>query len=158
TRDAAWVTLHTFEPRALALLGVDRVPVQTFGSAAGLDGYVGAVQRAAAELGLLYGRPVRFVHPLPLAAVGPTATRAELMRRIAGGAGYDLDSLVTLLPARAGKAGALVADLRAGGALLQGTPAADWARFRATYSIAGQVSPATLVAATAGDAGGRLAS
>src|SRR6185503_18139106 len=59
TREAAWVTLHTFEPRALQLLGVARVPVQSFGSAAGIDAYVGAVRRAADELATLYGRPVR---------------------------------------------------------------------------------------------------
>src|SRR5581483_3180317 len=67
TREAAWVTLHTFEPRALALLGLDRVPVQSFGSSDGIARYVEAVRRAADELGALYGREVRFVHPLPSA-------------------------------------------------------------------------------------------
>ena len=41
-RDSAWVTLHTLEPRALPLLGLSRVPVERFGTAAGIDRYVGA--------------------------------------------------------------------------------------------------------------------
>jgi hypothetical protein len=74
------------------------------------------------------------------------------MARLGGGAGQDLDSLVTLLPAPpagaaparrpAGAAAsraprtALVADLRAARALLASTPAADWSGFRAGYGLA----------------------
>jgi len=141
TREAAWVTLHTFEPRALQLLGVARVPVQSFGSAAGIDAYVGAVRRAADELATLYGRPVRFVHPLPPAAAGVAseasapAISTEMMRRIGGGAGYDLDSLVTFIPSRDGRAAALVADLAAGQQLLADAPAPALATLAASYDL-----------------------
>ncbi|HET9768412.1 MAG TPA: hypothetical protein VFS60_16290 [Thermoanaerobaculia bacterium] len=156
TRDAAWVTLHTFEPRALQLLGVARVPVESFGTAAGIDAYVAAVRRAADELATLYGRPVRFVHPLPPASAGGAsavtgATATELMRRIGGGAGYDLDSLVTFLPARDGRAAALVADLAAGQKLLADAPASELTALTASYDLAAgaEVRPALAAEAIA---------
>jgi len=130
TKDAVWITLHTLEPRILALLGVDRVPVQTFGTAEGIDRYVAAARRAADELGALYGRPARFVHPLP----APLSKRMDLMRRLGGGAGYDLDSLVTFLPG-AKKNTALVADLAAGRKLLASLPAAERKALRAGYDL-----------------------
>jgi hypothetical protein len=129
TPDAAWITLHALEPRILALLGIDRVPVESFATAAGIDRYLAAADRARVELTRLYGRPVRFVHPLPRR--GDLAARAELMRRIGGGAGYDLDSIVTLLPG--GKA--LVADAAAGRSLLAKLPAADWDALRRGYGL-----------------------
>ncbi|HEV8630501.1 MAG TPA: hypothetical protein VGV61_09310 [Thermoanaerobaculia bacterium] len=147
TRQAAWVTLHTCEPRALALRGLARVPVETFGGAAGVDAYVAAVRRAADELTALYGRPVRFVHPLPDGgALMGEAARTELMRRLGGGAGYDLDSLVTLLPGRDGQGAALVADVALGERLLAQAPAAEWAAFAAGYGLssAGGLTPALL--------------
>ena len=127
--DAAWITLHALEPRVLALLGIDRVPVDSFATAAGIDRYLAAADRAAGELARLYGRPVRFVHPLP--RQGDLAARTELMRRIGGGAGYDLDSIVTLLPG--GRA--LVADAAAGRSLLARLPAADWDSLRRGYGL-----------------------
>ena len=130
--DAVWVDLHAFEVRALALLDLPRVPVELFGSPTGVDFYAAAVERAAAELGALYGRPVRFVHPLPSAR--PPAERPALMARLGGGAGHDLDALLTLLPGR--KTTALVADLTAGRRLLAAAPAAEWAGFRAGYDLA----------------------
>jgi hypothetical protein len=146
-RDAAWITLHTLEPRILTLLGVRRVPVDTFGTAAGIDRYVAAAHTAAGELAQLYGRPVRFVHPLPEPG-GPLAGRAALMRRLGGGAGYDLDSLVTFLPGKPSPA-ALVADLAAGRKLLARLPAAELAALRAGYDLAsdGPALAAALAAA-----------
>lgn len=131
-RDAVWITLHTLEPRILKILGVDRVPVQSFGTAEGIDRYAAAAQRAADELGTLYGRPARFVHPLPTS--GPLPERMALMRRLGGGAGYDLDSLVTFLPG-AKKNTALVADLAAGRKLLARLPAAERKALRAGYDL-----------------------
>jgi hypothetical protein len=128
TRAAAWVTLHTLEPHVLSRLKLDRVPVETFSTAGGVDRYVAAAQAAAEELAILYGRPVRFVHPLPGGQGGP-----DLIRRIGGGAGYDLDSVVTLLPASK----ALVADVTAGRELLSRMTAADWAALRDTYGLGG---------------------
>jgi hypothetical protein len=122
TRKAAWITLHALEPRALALLGLERVPVETFGTQAGIDRYVGAVRQASKELESLYGRPVRFVHPMP----GEPA----LMRRLGGGAGYDLDSILTLLPKTA-----LVADVSAGRALLARLEKADRESLQRGYGL-----------------------
>ena len=143
TADAAWISLHTLEPRILALLGEARVPVESFATAAGIDRYVAAARRAAGELAELYRRPVRFVHPLPAAALAgggeaPPAAATELVRRIGGGAGYDLDSLLTLLPpAAAGRPPvALVASVAAGRALLGGLAAADWDALRRGYALA----------------------
>jgi hypothetical protein len=136
-RDAVWITLHTLEPRILSLLGVDRVPVQSFGTAEGIDRYVAAARRAADELGVLYGRPARFVHPLPES--GLVSEKVDLMRRLGGGAGYDLDSLVTFLPGPPSeskkKNTALVADLAAGRKLLAALPAAERKALRAGYDL-----------------------
>lgn len=130
--DAAWITLHAVELRALEVLGRSRVPVEDFARPEGVERYMAAVERAAAELAALYGRPVRFAHPLP--AMVPAIERPALMARLGGGAGYDLDSLMTLLPAA--PTVALVADLRAGRELLATTPVADWAGFRTGYGLA----------------------
>ncbi len=128
---SAWITLHSLEPRILALLGLSRVPVETFGSAAGIARYVDAARKAAGELADLWGRPVRFVHPLP-AGGSSDAVASDLLRRIGGGAGYDLDSLVTLLPGRA----ALVADVTAGRDLLALLPAGEWTALRSGWDLA----------------------
>lgn len=148
--DALWISLHTLEPRILALLGLDRVPVETFATAAGLDRYVAAARRAAGELADLWGRPVRFVHPLPESGAGlaDLADRTILMRRLGGGAGYDLDSLVTFLPAGSGPV-ALVADPAAGRKLLARLPAAERSALRAGYGLApdGAALAAALAAA-----------
>ena len=164
TRDAAWVSLHTFEPRILELLGVARVPVDSFDTAAGIDAYLAANAKAADELGALYGRRVRFVHPLPAATAGatPGATqpaRTALLQRLAGGAGYDLDSLLTLLPAaRGGSPSALVADVAAGERLLAGLDAPQWSALAAAYRLETRDLAAGLAAAAASPRGRALAS
>ncbi len=201
TRDAAWITLHTLEPRILALLGVDRVPVPSFATAAGISSYVAAARRAAAELAAMYGRPVRFVHPLPEppvaaattiplpdtpsnlspassnrpqsitggpggdpgAAAAPDAPARPgdlaLMHALGGGAGYDLDSVLTLLPATAQAPGgstpvtqpvALVGSIDAGRRLLAGAAVDDVAAMGRAYGLAapaGQALEAALAAA-----------
>jgi hypothetical protein len=134
-RDAAWLTLHALEPRILALLGTDRVPVESFSSAAGIDRYLAAAEKAAGELASLYSRPVRFVHPLPDAGSGELAARRDLLRRLAGGAGYDLDSIVTLVPGKDGRLVALVADVSAGRDLLARLPPGDWDALRRDYGL-----------------------
>jgi hypothetical protein len=137
TPSAAWITLHTLEPRILALLGETRVPVASFATAAGIDRYLGAAQRAAAELQDLYGRPVHFVHPLPPPGETSLQARSALFATLGGGAGYDLDSIVTLLPAGAESAPhALVADLGAGRALLGRLTGADGQALATGYDLA----------------------
>lgn len=130
TRDAVWITLHTLEPHILALLETDRVPVESFNTAEGIDRYVEAARKAANELGTLYGRKARFVHPLPEPG-SPLPGRMERMRRLGGGAGYDLDSIVTLLPGSQ----ALVADLDAGRELLAKLPAEEREALRRGYDL-----------------------
>jgi len=132
---SAWITLHSLEPRILALLDLSRVPVETFGTAAGIARYVEAAGRAARELSDLWRRPVRFVHPLPMPG-GDAAAGSDLLRRIGGGAGYDLDSLVTLLPGRKAPPTALVADVTAGRELLARLPAAEWSALRSGWGLA----------------------
>jgi hypothetical protein len=152
---AAWMSLHTLEPRILALLGLPRVPVESFATAAGIDRYLAAAHRAADELAALYGRPARFVHPLPEGgAADPRAARISertaLMARIGGGAGYDLDSLATFLPGAPGPAGrerALVADVAAGRDLLAWLGAGDWQALAATYDLVPAGLPRAMAAA-----------
>ncbi len=108
TPEAMWISIHSVEIRALQLLGISRVPVQTFGTKAGVEKYLAAVREAADELSKLYGKPVRFVHPLD--------ADVALMRRLGGGGGFDLDSIVTVLP----EGGALVGDLSLGRKLQRG--------------------------------------
>jgi hypothetical protein len=141
---AAWISLHTLELRTLALLGLDRVPVASFDTAAGIERYFAAAERAAAELAQLYGRPVRFVHPLPQppqpadqpGGLRRLAANRELVERIGGGAGYDLDSIVTLLPPqRKSRPAALVASLAAGRSLLSRLTPRDWDALRRGYDL-----------------------
>jgi len=138
TRDAAWLTLHALEPRILAILGLDRVPVASFATPEGIDRYLAAADQAAAELAALYGRPIRFVHPLPRAGSGDLASRSALLRRLGGGAGYDLDSILTILPvvpAGKGRLAALVADVAAGRDLLAQLSPGDWDALRRGYGL-----------------------
>jgi len=134
TTEALWLSLHTIEPRILALLGRDRVPVESFGTEAGIDAYLGAARQAAGELARAFGRPARFVHPLPEA--GPLAPRSRAMAALGGGAGFDLDSWMTLLPGREGRRTALVADVKAGRRLLEALPTEDLALLASTYGLA----------------------
>jgi hypothetical protein len=102
TPKAAWISIHTVEIRALQLLGIQKVPVQTFGTKEGIETYLAAVRKAAKELEDLYRRPVHFVHPL--------VADPALMQRLGGGGGFDLDSVMTLLPQADGSVVALIGD------------------------------------------------
>lgn len=146
TRDGAWITLHTLEPHILSALKLDSVPVETFTAAAGVGRYVAAAKKAAVELSTLYGRPVRFVHPLE------SETPSALMRRLGGGAGYDLDSIVTLLP-RTGGLTALVADLDLGRELLAKMTPEDWQALREGYGLEPSGLAETMKAAQTSAAG-----
>lgn len=128
-----WVSVHSLEPRALELTGLDRVPVAELAGPAGAR-YVAAVRLAAAELGDLYGRRVAFVHPLP-ADDASGAERVAALYPLGGGAGFDLDSLVTLLTTSGGGTTALVADLDAGSELLAAA-GDELGAFAAGYALA----------------------
>jgi hypothetical protein len=124
TPGVTWVSGHTLERRALELLGLDRVPVLSFATSQGLDAYLGAIDRAAGELEVLYRQPVRFVHTVPRS--GALKERQNGIWRFGGGAGFDLDSLLTLLPRSKGGVAALVGSLAEGDRLLRSMPAADF--------------------------------
>lgn len=123
TSDAAWISIHSLEVRILELLGLPKVPVESFHSSEGIDAYLGAARRAASELADLYRRPVRFVHPLP--EEGSAESRGLSMDLLGGGAGYDLDSWLTLLPSPDGGVRALIGDLAAGAELAAGLDGGD---------------------------------
>jgi hypothetical protein len=127
TPKALWISIHSVEFRALEILGVDHVPAETFGSPAGIARYIDAVQRAANELSELYGRPVRFIHELP--------HTPQQIAALAGGAGFDLDSIVTLLPHADGSVSALVGDVSLGAKLAADAPANEWQELEKTYSL-----------------------
>jgi len=109
TPNAVWISLHSVELRALQLLRIDRVPVETFSTQKGMERYLTAVRIASREYEGLYRRPVKFVHP--------TTADPELFRKLGGGGGFDLDSLVTMLPQADGSLAALVGDVSLGAKL-----------------------------------------
>jgi len=145
--ETLWISVHSVEGRILEFLGLDRVPVASFAREAGVRSYFAAARRAADELSTLYGRRVRFVHPLPeidgqsAGASGDTETEtpaeaAQLIDRLAGGAGIDLDSLVALLPGTApGSAQALVADAESGAELLAALTPDEWRDLGLAYRL-----------------------
>lgn len=156
---SAWISLHSLEPRILEILELERVPAYTFGTAEGIDRYLEAAERARADLAELYGKPVRLVHPIPKS--GPTPERTERMQRIGGGGGFDLDSVLTLLPAQGDGGGdglrALVGDPAAGRHLLAGLSSEDWTALASIYDLEiphGRPSGALLAYQTSDRAGG----
>jgi hypothetical protein len=58
------------------------------------------------------------------------------MERLGGGAGFDLDSYLTLLPRRGGPPTALVADLDSGRELLSKLQDGDWQHLRSGFGLA----------------------
>lgn len=120
TPTALWVSMHTLESRALALTGLDHVPSETFDTPSGVAHYLSVIEGAAGELEKFYRRPVRFVH-----AMTPSP---ELMQHLSGGAGVDLDSVLTIVPNNH----AFVGDLRLGASLARD---ADWSTARRAYKL-----------------------
>lgn len=111
--DAIWISIHTLGHAILDRLGVSGVPTAALTDPQVLDRLMDAVDAAAADLGRLVGSTVRFVHPLP--RKGKPADRVALMQTLVGGDGYDLDSLITVLPGSDGAgANALVGTSVAG--------------------------------------------
>jgi len=125
TPTEVWISIHSVEPRALKILGLDRVPAETFSEPAGVTRYVGAVQRAANELRDFDRKPVRFVHALP------TDGSPEIMHRLGDGANFDLDTIVTILP----NGNALVGDLALGARLARAATLDEWAAVRNAYHL-----------------------
>lgn len=137
---AAWTSLHGLERRILEVLGLEAVPVASFATAEGIDRYLAAARRVMDEMAAFYGKPVRLVHPLPDAG-RPLPERTATMRSIGGGAGIDLDSIVSFVPHSAdsgddsGGVQALVGDLDAGRELLAALGADGLRSLRDTYGF-----------------------
>ncbi len=129
TPDAVWVSLHSLERRILQRLGLPRVPQESFATATGRRRYLDAAREAAREYATLLGRPVRFVHALPR---GDEPRAGAQLDRLGGGAGYDLDSIVTLLPRRDKPPAALVADLDEARLLLR-AEGEEWAALASAF-------------------------
>lgn len=133
TTDTTWIGLHTVELRVLETLQLERVPVASFTTTEGIDRYLAAADRAAEELAELYGRPVRWVHSLPRS--GSLRERSLQMGVLGGGAGFDLDSLVTILQSPDGKDHVLIGDLEAGRHLLEGLTSNEWRDLSRSYEL-----------------------
>jgi hypothetical protein len=132
--DRAWISAHTLEYRALQLLGLESVSMASFQRDYGIREYFSAIRRAAAELGAFYDRPIRFVHPLP--ETGSLGQRQRLIEQISGGAGFDLDSILCLVPPTGkGPVHALVGDLVHGLDLLERLSQAEWQSFGEAYDL-----------------------
>ncbi|PYQ29451.1 MAG: hypothetical protein DMF56_10815 [Acidobacteria bacterium] len=146
TPDVAWITLHALEVRNLERMGRRAIPRKQFDTAKGIDDYLALSKKSIAELEKLYGRKVRVIHALPES--GKWAARKNLIDVIYGGADFDLDSLVTLVPGGDGKWTAFVADLSLDDELFRTTSEEEWSRFRSAYGIASSVDlPAALAEA-----------
>jgi hypothetical protein len=131
TPEHAWVSVHGLEPRILQLLGVETVPDEAFfGPESTWPAYLRAAKQAASELEALYRRDVRFVHPLPEEFESPL--QVETM---GGGAGFDLDSLLTIAEGTDGTGVALVGDLAAGTSLLRELTVDDLTAFKTGFGL-----------------------
>jgi hypothetical protein len=132
--DTVWVSLHTFGRAIIDGIGGRGVPTSALDDPGVVDQIVGIVREAASGLGQLYGRQVRFVHELP--DHGSADARVELLKRVMGGGGYDLDSLLTLLPGANGEARhALVGSISLGSDLLRGLGTAELTALQAGYGL-----------------------
>lgn len=140
-----WTSVHGLEREALEVLGLDRVPVETFDTVEGINRYLAAAHEAAREMADFYGLTGRPLPSLPRSDLpvprypDPRQQIAE-MRAIGGGAGFDLDSLVTLLPGPGGQGEggglqALVGDVGLGRELLGALGPEDREALRATYGF-----------------------
>jgi len=117
-----WIALDALEVRILDIIGLDSIPVESFQSEAGLARFAEAIKQAVEEMERLFHRPVHFVHPK--AEDGDLARRREALMLAGGLFGYDLDSLMALMPRDEGYV-AWVADLQPGDALVAKTAKAD---------------------------------
>lgn len=132
--ETIWISIHTLGRAIVERLGVGAVPTSALADPQVLDRLMDAVDAAAVDLGRLFGSKVSFVHPLPRR--GRSDARIALMQTIIGGGGYDLDSLVTLLPGPDGTAAAaLVGDIGRGDALLDGLEDDEFEAFRRGYRL-----------------------
>jgi hypothetical protein len=133
----AFVSVNSLEPRILEILGRARVTDDDFATGARALRYLDAARTAARELSTLYRREVRFVHAVPS---DPVAARSALATAL-GGAGFDLDSLLTIVKMEddAGRGDepeeAMVGDPGLGAEILRGVDSEEWEQFRDGYGL-----------------------
>lgn len=132
-KDQLWINLDTVEIRTLEILGLDRVPIESFQSSEGISKYLEAANLAAGELAHLFGMPVAFLEPLPFH--GDLERRSATMYFLGGSAGFDLDSLVTLLPLETGQIAAIVGDVGLGIQMIQKSPSHEIAAYQQGYGL-----------------------
>ncbi len=135
TRDGLWASIHSLEPRILEILEIDRVPVERFAEPTAVAAYLKAADQAARELERFFGAQVELVHGLPETSHDARNVLEE-MKRLGGGAGFDLDSLVTILSHLGGeRPTALVGSVSGGRELLERVPDVELETLRATYGL-----------------------
>lgn len=133
TENRAWISFHTIEPRILDILNVKKIPVKSLSTKEGMSNYLRAAKKAADELGNIYNRKIEFVHPMP--DIEKEKELARLVWKIGGGAGYDLDSILTLIDMPNGRLYALVGDFNKGKKLLEVQTDEDLEQFKEGFNL-----------------------
>jgi hypothetical protein len=136
SESTVWLSIHSLERAVLTRLGVDQVPIDSLRTVAGRHSYLEALETEAARLAeSLDGYQPAWVHDLPL-AVEPDAFAR--FAALAGGAGFDLDSYLTVLPVvhGGGAPRALVGSPPLGEREVQRVSAGELEAMRAFYELA----------------------
>lgn len=128
TEESAWISLHSLKAQLRRATGVDRAPDDGRLEPGSASRYLTSAREAAGELARLLAKPARFVHP-----VGPDDETPEGFARLLGGASFDLDSVLTLLPGAPVRA--LVGDPAGGRRLLETVGAAELDRLAESFGL-----------------------
>ena len=94
TDDSVWLSIHSVEPLVLQATGWEALSPGRLADPAAWTRFRDAALDAARRLAAFYGRTPRWVHPLPEHPSG------RYLAAVGGGAGWDLDSLLTVVPGR----------------------------------------------------------
>jgi hypothetical protein len=121
------------QDRVLELLGQKTLDVAALQQAGPWQRFAAATDEAARELTEFCHRPVRFVHPWGVNPADPG--HRAFVETLAGGNDFDLDVLLTLLPASSPPT-ALVGDVEAGISLLRELSREELAAFARRFQIA----------------------
>ncbi|MCP3978039.1 MAG: hypothetical protein GY716_01740 [bacterium] len=132
TPDRVWTSPHGLEGRVLQLLGAEGIDVQRLFTVDGWNRYVAAVHEAGAELAALYDRKLSWIFPLE---PSETVQTRERITALGGGAGHDLDSVVSLLSDPGGGLNGFVGDLSLGARLVEKSSDADLDALVRTYGL-----------------------
>jgi hypothetical protein len=131
TPGVTWASVHTLLPRIVEIMGEYPTP-------SGLQHpwargrFIAATKAAREEFEVVFGQPVRFVHPLPSLE---DAEPLDFDTMLIGGGTSDLDSLITILPEVDGRVTALVGDFGLGDSEIGAAPSTDLDAFAHTYHL-----------------------